>query len=598
MVKWIQAIAFCLLFVSVRGYKESTGISADTILLAQLPTPTNAPAPSNTPPSIISVSDYASIIAINTPLTIRVFVQDNEDDPLELDLPEDAPVTSTQFNGSQGLWIAELTIDTSTAGIFVFIITVSDGSGTVTRDFNFRIVDPSQFTPTPSNTVSPSPTPTAMFTPTSTPTPTATAMPTATPTATATPTPTVTNTPNRTPFDELILTQGEGGENLIHVRNLAMGISIPRNAIIRQYRALRASFLKIIGGGNSRATFLSFGDLDHDGQTDVAHSFGPVIDEATYPNIVLPLQFGLRRVLGSSFQAFPTGDSNPVQYNHGELRTAIGDFIEDGTDVLAVAQGTGSELGLVRLFEFNQNAAGRPWRVIAQFQPLDDLPTLRNSNGGVTLSAGDLDRDGRDELFVGQTNSSTSLTQFTVIDVDHPHNPIRHNFAGMPPGFRGRGGVEVVMADLNGDGIQEIIAASKGSGGTDVGNVISVIRHVVILQEIQGFRRPANSVLKVVSDNLNPGGALNIAAGEFDGNHDNGDEIALSSGRGAKQSFFRTLKIHYDPEEGKTGTVQGFTFLTGPAKGIDFVHKAFENGLNPTGGEAIIQAADVVPNAP
>lgn len=554
-------------------------------------TPTNSPRPGNNPPRIISISNLMTEYEINTQQTIQIFLQDDDEDALELIVQDGAPVSSQRITGNAGFWVANITLDTSVEGTFVFFITFTDGSDPIVRDISFRIVDPSQFTPTPIPTGTPSPTATA--TPTSSPTLTSTS----TPTATVTNTPTVTPTVNLPPVDEIILSQGAGGENLVNIRSFANNTVIPKNSIVRQYRAISDRFIEAIGGGMGRTTYTSIGDLNQDGQLETVHTFGPVIEDATFPNIVIPLRAGSRDVLGNSFMAFPTGSNNPIQYNGGELRTAIGDFIEDGTNIIAIAQGFGSQLGLVRLYQFSSQGS-RNWNIIGQFQPLDDRPTQNNANGGVTLSAGDIDRDGKDELIVGQTNSTTSLTQFTVIDLDNPRNPVRHNFTAMPPGFRGSGGVELVMADIDGNGVHELIASSKGRSGSDISNIISVMRAVVIQNEIQGFSRPENSILKIVDDTVNPGGALNIAAGELDGDLSNGLELVLSSGAGATQSFFKVVKLHYDPEAGSNGVVQGFTFLTGPPRNIAFITEAFSGNFNPTSGEVIVETAEILTNIP
>lgn len=57
--------------------------------------------------------------------------------------------------------------------------------------------------------------------------------------------------------------------------------------------------------------------------------------------------------------------------------------------------------------------------------------------------------------------------------------------------------------------------------------------HPVLNQNVlQGFARPENSVLNVIDDSVNPGGALKTAAGELDGNVSNGLKITISSGVG------------------------------------------------------------------
>lgn len=427
-----------------------------------------------------------------------------------------------------------------------------------------------------------------------TPTQQPTFTPTPTPTATNTPSPTITYTPTPVPsarkVDEIVLAQGAGGSSLVQIRNFDTESGQPQNAILDSYRVLSPGLVNRIGGGIDRAVHVSVGDINHDGKDDLIHTFGQVTASSTMPNLVIPMDAATKQVIGHSFTAFPSGNG-AVGYASGELFTAVGDFINDGENLLAVAQGIGSRNGLVRLFKYTGNPAPNAWSIVAQFQPLDDRPALNNANGGVTLTAGDVDGDGKDELLAGQTNSNTSLTQFTVIDLDDPGNPVRQNFTAFPPGFRGLGGVELVVADLDGDGQTEIVASSLGNAGTsDIGNVVSVIRLVVVNQQINGFTRPDSSILKVIGDDsLNPGGALHIDSGELDGDSSNGEEIVFSSGIGAPQSFYKVMKINYQPNTGQSGLIESFQFLTGPPRNTNVLLNAFVGDTNPSSGEVIIK---------
>lgn len=411
-----------------------------------------------------------------------------------------------------------------------------------------------------------------------------------TPTSTYTPTPTVIAN-----IDEIVLAQGEGGSNLVSIRNFDNQAGIPVNSQIDSYRVLNNTIINSIGGGSGRTTYLSSGDLNHDGYMDLVFTFGVVKDTAAHPNIVIPFDLKTKQPIGHSFSAFPNGTENSVRNNSGELRTAVGDFMMDGQNLMAVAQGFGSQNGLVRLFRYTGQPRPNSWQIVSQFQPLDDRPTQNNANGGVTLIAGDLDNDGLDELLVGQTNSNTSLTQFTVIDVDpNGINHVRNNFVAFPPGFRGQGGIELTVTDLNGDGMKEIVAAGKGNIGTsDTGNVFSIIRPVVVNNQITGFTRPDNAIIKIIGNDLiNPGGGLSIASGELDGDSSNGDEIVFGSGEGAPQSFYRVMKINYDPNQGESGAVTSFTYLIGPPRNLDFVVNAFVNEFNPSSGAVYVGTID------
>jgi hypothetical protein len=215
-----------------------------------------------------------------------------------------------------------------------------------------------------------------------------------------------------------------------------------------------------------------------------------------------------------------------------------------------------------------------------------------------------VDGDGKDELLAGQTNSSSSLTQFTVIDLDDPQHPIRHNYTAFPEGFRGDGGVELCVVDLDGDGKKEIVAANKGKRGDEPGNRISVMIPIVENQQIVGFGRPSqNQTLEVMAEALNPGGGMYISAGEFDGVgtgtirfglKENGGEIIVGSGEGAPQSFFHLFKVIYNPNIGAFGTLTSGNFLTGSIGEINNSNIAFLNQNTSYSGAVSVGCAEIL----
>ena len=93
------------------------------------------------------------------------------------------------------------------------------------------------------------------------------------------------------------------------------------------------------------------------------------INDAIFPNIVIPRTADNRFVLAHSFMAFPTGDDALVNYNHGDIRSAVGDFIGSGSPQIAVAQGVGGN-GIVRLYQYTGRAAPFGYEVVGQFSGL------------------------------------------------------------------------------------------------------------------------------------------------------------------------------------------------------------------------------------
>jgi hypothetical protein len=163
----------------------------------------------------------------------------------------------------------------------------------------------------------------------------------------------------------------------------------------------------------------------------------------------------------------------------------------------------------------------------------------------------------------------------------------RSPFAAFQANFRNDqgSGVEIVVADLEGDGVNEIIASSQGLGvaaGPQI-NILSVIKPVVTDGVITGFSRPNGSIRgNVFTTANNPSGAMSIAAGELDNCAGNGTELIIGTGSlydieevdgethytvtpvlPAPQSRYRIVKLESDGS-----TVSGPFTIVGPTGGF------------------------------
>ncbi len=460
------------------------------------------------------------------------------------------------------------------------------------------------------------PTPTPGQEMTDTPVPEPTDTPISEPTITETPTPTSTETPvepTSTPrptfaFENLVVAQGFGGRTLVNIRNFnpEMGAL---TSVLNAFQGPRGTFLENIGGGAGRSTFLSSGDLNQDGTQDVVLSFGSIRAEAVYPNIVIVRDSKTREVIGHPFTAFPKGSELPVQYNGGEIRTAVGNFTGAEFPQIATAQGEGGN-GAIRLYQYTDNPPPNAWQVVGQFYGLPskfvhqvDPETGETVSIALSLEAGDVDMDGRDELLVGQTNGPQSQTIFFVYDIDVEGGiAARHAFTGFVPRFQGNGGITMAVADLNGDNKNEILVASQGNT-RDFGdlrdeaaiNVIAVLipkiastntfneNNLSLLQEegeytnrIEGFRRPDGAhTLSVFPESVNPSGAVSLTAGELVEDLQ-GDELVVGTDSviryqngelvpvlPAPQAKYSIIKIQFDGDR-----VEGFRTALGPPNGF------------------------------
>lgn len=91
----------------------------------------------------------------------------------------------------------------------------------------------------------------------------------------------------------------------------------------------------------------------------------------------------------------------------------------------------------------------------------DFFPFHHDFRGGVSVAAGDLDGDGHDELIFGQASMGQAWVKVYKRD-----GTVVSEFRAFDEGFRG--GVMVSTGDVNGDGIDEILAGTAGDGRAHV----------------------------------------------------------------------------------------------------------------------------------
>jgi hypothetical protein len=92
------------------------------------------------------------------------------------------------------------------------------------------------------------------------------------------------------------------------------------------------------------------------------------------------------------------------------------------------------------------------------------LANEEGRNGIFALAAGDLDGDGKKDL-VGMTGNGGSWVFFG----DGKGGFVRENGASVAAGDNGCRGYHVVLADLDGDGKDEIVASFAGEGVSQAG---------------------------------------------------------------------------------------------------------------------------------
>ncbi|MCX7422329.1 MAG: calcium-binding protein [Planctomycetia bacterium] len=212
---------------------------------------------------------------------------------------------------------------------------------------------------------------------------------------------------------EIITAPGPGGDNTIKI--FVMGSSGSQVSFMDLFHITVSD--PLVG---TRGLQIATGDLNGDGFSDIIVSGGPKVFAYSGKD------FSLLREL------------TPFGTSATEIRVAVGDLIGDGTQHIVAATGPNAAPS-IKVFN---SLDGGLLRTIAPFES-----TFR---GGVNLAVGDINGDGIAEIIAAKGAGSTP--QVKVFGADG-----KFHSSFMAFDVSSREGVRVAAADLDGDGIQELI---------------------------------------------------------------------------------------------------------------------------------------------
>jgi len=237
--------------------------------------------------------------------------------------------------------------------------------------------------------------------------------------------------------------------------------------------------------GFNGAVSTAVGDVNNDGTLDVIVGAGA----GGGPNV--KVYDGTDFHLIANFMAFNTAFT-------GGVNVAAGDINGDGTDDIIVGAGAGGGPN-VKVFSA---AAGNP--VLADFMAFDPSFT-----GGVSVAAGDVNGDGKADIAVGAgAGGGPNVKVFSGVNLG-PTPTLLQNFMAYDTSFSG--GVNVALADLNGDGRADIITGAGQGGGPHV-KVFSGVDGSVLGSFLATSASTTGGV-RVAAADVNGDGRLDIVTG-------------------------------------------------------------------------------------
>jgi len=310
------------------------------------------------------------------------------------------------------------------------------------------------------------------------------------------------------------------------------------------FAGLPEAYARVLRTSRERSANTAVADFDGDGVKDVAVGFGPGGFGSVCPSIVMiwtptgGIWDGPKVV--TSRGVFSPDGVNPLLRNpHGAVNVAAGHFVHgDERPMLVAAQGLGGS-NQIRVMQLEQVRGRWKMEIVGQFQGLRGFAAQSNESGGTAVAAGDVDRDGLDELIVGQMNGAATeyTTLFQVLDLDRLGRDIRvrrwtrEPVAAMPQAYRGLGGVNLAVGDVDGDGENEIITATAGipagAAGPETKSFVRVFDVNVDDENTITSITPITWPVQVFGAAFNPSGGVDIAAGNLD--DDAADELIVST---------------------------------------------------------------------
>jgi FG-GAP repeat len=237
---------------------------------------------------------------------------------------------------------------------------------------------------------------------------------------------------------------GDGHNDIVVMTQLADGTEV--KAIDVSGRVLDSFY--VLDPGIVPGASLAAGDLDGDGKAEIVLGGGASAPLTSVDHDGPPQRVAVYQADGAHVASF---DAYPGVFQGG-VRVALGDVNGDQRPDLVTAPGSGMT-SEVDVYDQNwENGRDRGTR-LAHFTAFED-----SFQGGLSVAAGDVNGDGVCEVVTG-----AGPGRAPDVRVFDGTGRLLDSFTAFDPSYRG--GIDVGVGDLDGDGRAEIVASTLGGPG-------------------------------------------------------------------------------------------------------------------------------------
>ncbi|MDA8099543.1 MAG: FG-GAP-like repeat-containing protein [Nitrospiraceae bacterium] len=212
-------------------------------------------------------------------------------------------------------------------------------------------------------------------------------------------------------------------------------------ATVRVFRTDKTPVLEFTPFASQNGVQVAVADLNGDGKAEIIVASAGGADVGTVAVYTYDSATQAMVPTGISFAGFSNGTN-----------VAVADTEGDGRPEIVVAPGFSKQnAGTVRIWKSDVSGSVGSWTAVMVKEM-----TLSDSYGA-TVSAGDVDNDGKDEIIIGTGGASGSKATISIMKADGTQVAKFKAFD--------KYGVNIAAADLDGDGSVEIVAAQGMDSG-------------------------------------------------------------------------------------------------------------------------------------